>query len=173
VKELRYRFAGEGGRGVNLLTYHRAKGLEFEAVFLPMLVAGELPFKRSDEDEERRLFYVGLTRAKRYLCVSWAMRGKNRTSPFVIDLGAGGGDKPAKKAEPDDPVVAALKEWRSKEARSAGKPAYVILHDSTLEEIARREPGTLDELLTVPGIGPSKSERYGDDILAVLSRTAQ
>ena len=174
VKELQYRFAGEGGRGVNLLTYHRAKGLEFEAVFLPMLVAGELPFKRSDEDEERRLFYVGLTRAKRYLYVSWAMRGKNRTSPFVVDLGAGGGDKPAKKpAEPDDPVVAALKEWRSKEARSAGKPAYVILHDSTLEEIARREPGTLDELLTVPGIGPSKSERYGDDILAVLSRTAQ
>jgi DNA helicase-2/ATP-dependent DNA helicase PcrA len=89
VTELRYRFAGEGGRGVNLLTYHRAKGLEFEAVFLPMLVAGELPYKRSDEDEERRLFYVGLTRARRFLYVSWAMRGKQKASPFVVELGAG------------------------------------------------------------------------------------
>ena len=117
------------------------------------------------------MFYVGLTRAKRYLYVSWAMRGKNKTSPFVIDLGAGGGDRPAKKAaEADGPVVAALKEWRSKEAKSAGKPAYVILHDSTIEEIARREPASIDELLLVPGIGPSKGDRYGDEILAVLAR---
>lgn len=169
VKELQYRFAGEGGRGVNLLTYHRAKGLEFEAVFLPNLVVGELPFRRSDEDEERRLFYVGLTRAKRHLYVSWTMKGKNMASPFVVDLGAGR-PKAAKRTEaPDAPLVAALKEWRSKEARSAGKPAYVILHDSTIEEIAAREPGTIDELMLVPGIGPTKGERYGEEILVVVA----
>jgi DNA helicase-2/ATP-dependent DNA helicase PcrA len=170
VKELQYRFAGEGGRGVNLLTYHRAKGLEFDAVFLANLVAGELPFRRSDEDEERRLFYVGLTRAKKHLYVSWSMKGKNSASPFVVDLGAGVPKKAAKKAgAPDTPLVAALKEWRSKEARSAGKPAYVILHDSTIEEIAAREPETIDELMLVPGIGPSKGDRYGDEILAVVA----
>jgi DNA helicase-2/ATP-dependent DNA helicase PcrA len=171
VKELQYRFAGEGGRGVNLLTYHRAKGLEFEAVFLPNLVVGELPFRRSDEDEERRLFYVGLTRAKKHLYVSWAMKGKSMASPFVVDLGAGRPKAPKKAETPDAPLVAALKEWRSKEARSAGKPAYVILHDSTIEEIAAREPGTIDELMLVPGIGPSKSDRYGDEILAVVAGT--
>ena len=171
VKELQYRFAGEGGRGVNLLTYHRAKGLEFEAVFLPMLIAGELPFKRSDEDEERRLFYVGLTRAKRYLYISWPMRGKHKASPFVVDLGAGKRESVKQPKEADPPLVTALKEWRSKEARSAGKPAYVILHDSTIEEIARRAPGSIDELLLVPGIGPAKGDRYGDDILAVVSRS--
>jgi DNA helicase-2/ATP-dependent DNA helicase PcrA len=169
VKELRYRFAGEGGRGVNLLTYHRAKGLEFEAVFLPNLVVGELPFRRSDEDEERRLFYVGLTRAKKHLYVSWAMKGKSMASPFVVDLGAGRSKAPKKAEIPDAPLVAALKEWRSKEARSAGKPAYVILHDSTIEEIAAREPETIDELMLVPGIGPSKGDRYGDEILAVVA----
>lgn len=169
VKELQYRFAGEGGRGVNLLTYHRAKGLEFEVVFLPNLVVGELPFKRSDEDEERRLFYVGLTRAKRHLYVSWTMKGKNMASPFVVDLGAGRPTAAKKAGVPDAPLVAALKEWRSKEARSAGKPAYVILHDSTIEEIAAREPGTIDELLLVPGIGPSKGERYGEEILVVVA----
>jgi len=168
VRELQYRFAGEGGRGVNLLTYHRAKGLEFEAVFLPMLVAGELPFRRSDEDEERRLFYVGLTRAKRYLYVSWAMRGKYKASPFVVELGAGKREART-KSDDDVPLVRALKEWRATEARSAGKPAYVILHDSTIQEIARRAPGTIDELLLVPGIGPAKSELYGDDILGVVA----
>ena len=61
VAELRRRFdpGGDGARGVNLLTFHRAKGLEFEAVFLPSLREKELPSKqaRSDEAiaEERRL----------------------------------------------------------------------------------------------------------------------
>ena len=59
-------------RGVYLLTYHRAKGLEFDAVFLPRLDEKELPTRlaKTDEarDEERRLFYVGITRARRHLC---------------------------------------------------------------------------------------------------------
>ncbi|MGH2830474.1 MAG: ATP-dependent helicase, partial [Actinomycetota bacterium] len=63
VADLQRRFAPEReGRGVNILTYHRAKGLEFEAVFLPRMEDKELPFalSRSDEDlaEERRLLYV-------------------------------------------------------------------------------------------------------------------
>jgi len=171
VKELQYRFAGEGGRGVNLLTYHRAKGLEFEAVFMPLLVAGELPFRRSDEDEERRLFYVGLTRAKRHLYVSWPMHGKYKASPFVVELGAGTAKRRKDTNGESDPLIAALKEWRANEARSAGKPAYVILHDSTIEEIARRAPGSREELLLVPGIGPAKSEQYGEGILSVVARS--
>ena len=169
VKELQYRFAGEGGSGVNLLTYHRSKGLEFEAVFLPLLVAGELPFKRSDEDEERRLFYVGLTRAKRYLYVTWPMKGRYKASPFVVDLGAAKRESIKAPKGPDGPLVTALKQWRSSEAKAAGKPAYVILHDSTIEEIARREPSSIDELLLVPGIGPAKSDLYGSDILRVIA----
>ena len=173
VKELQYRFAGEGGRGVNLLTYHRAKGLEFEAVFMPLLVTGELPFRRSNEDEERRLFYVGLTRAKRHLYVSWPMHGKYKASPFVVELGAGTTSRRNKPDRENDPLVAALKEWRAGEAKSAGKPAYVILHDTTLEEIARRAPESLDELLLVPGIGPAKNDTYGEQILSVVARGLQ
>ena len=48
---------------MQLLTYHRAKGLEFDVVFLPRLLEGELPYKSgrsvADPQEERRLFYVG------------------------------------------------------------------------------------------------------------------
>ncbi len=77
------------GRKVRILTMHAAKGLEFEAVFLPCLEDGVIPFAGSDflvgksgvlehkddVDEEERLFYVSLTRAKRYLFLS---RAKSR-----------------------------------------------------------------------------------------------
>ncbi len=66
---------GDTRNAVRLTTYHLAKGLEWEAVFLPLLHDGELPFWRSKEDDEiaaeRRLFYVGITRAKRVLEISW------------------------------------------------------------------------------------------------------
>ena len=86
VASLEERFGAHAGRGVHLLTYHRAKGLEFEAVFLPRLEERELPSKLSKTaaalDEERRLLYVGLTRAKRHLTVTWS----GKPSRFLAEL---------------------------------------------------------------------------------------
>ena len=92
--------------GVNLLTLHRAKGLEWDAVFLPGLEEGTLPIRQAAEDdealaEERRLLYVGLTRARRLLALSWAEQragagdrsSHRRPSRFLraleVDRGAG------------------------------------------------------------------------------------
>ena len=89
VEELRRRFApgGDGAHGVNLLTLHRAKGLEFEAVFIPRLQEKELPSKQArtpaELAEERRLLYVGLTRAKRILWLTWS----GKRSRFLQELG--------------------------------------------------------------------------------------
>jgi ATP-dependent DNA helicase RecQ len=47
-------------------------------------------------------------------------------------------------------------------------PAYVVFHDRTLEEIARRCPTELWQLAKVSGVGPAKLERYGDEVLATL-----
>jgi ATP-dependent DNA helicase UvrD/PcrA len=167
VAHLEERFGSRAGRGVQLLTYHRAKGLEFEAVFLPRLEERELPSKLSKTpaalDEERRLLYVGLTRAKRDLTVTWS--GKPSRFLTELDLHA----PVPKPVEPDDPLYATLKEWRLKTARAEEKPAYVIFHNSTLAEIVRRSPRTREELAAVPGVGPAKLERYGDALLAALS----
>jgi ATP-dependent DNA helicase UvrD/PcrA len=163
--ELERRF-GDGGdarRGVHLLTYHGAKGLEFELVLLPRLEEKELPTKLArtprEVDEERRLFYVGMTRAKRGLAITWV----GRPSRFLAEL-----TPEAAVAEPPAGFEA-LKAWRLERARRDEVPAYVVFHNSTLEEIAGRRPRSLAELAAVPGVGPAKLERYGEELLAALA----
>jgi DNA helicase-2/ATP-dependent DNA helicase PcrA len=161
--ERRFGEAGNERRGVHLLTYHAAKGLEFELVFLPRLEERELPTKqaKTDEqiDEERRLLYVGITRAKRGLVITWV----KKPSRFLEELGVAGA-----RAEPPAGFTA-LKAWRLERARADDVPAYLVFHNSTLEEIAARRPRNLDELAAVPGVGPAKLERYGDGVLAALA----
>jgi DNA helicase-2/ATP-dependent DNA helicase PcrA len=238
VADIEARFGTEGdGRGVQLMTLHRAKGLEFDAVFLPRVEEGELPFKRSKTDEaiaeERRLFYVGITRAKRYLTITWVNDGKRKGSRFTGELrDAADGASPSKRRAPeptiaaeigselevsggfsgtviditaagalielqgggellvpfgenvttsgstmplgppedlDKPLMDALKRWRLERAKADEVPAYVVFHDATLEEIARRKPGSLEELAEISGVGPSKLERYGSDVIDALA----
>jgi DNA helicase-2/ATP-dependent DNA helicase PcrA len=169
IADLEARFGSTGAerRGVHLLTLHGAKGLEFDAVFIPRVEERELPIRQAKKPheiaEERRLFYVGLTRAKRHLAVTWS----GQPSRFVAELGIAA--RPVRAAEPDDPLYGALKRWRLQRATADDLPAYVVFHNSTLAEIAGRRPRDLSELSAVPGVGPTKLERYGDEVLAVLA----
>jgi DNA helicase II / ATP-dependent DNA helicase PcrA len=173
VKWLRARFDHGAEGGVHLLTLHRAKGLEFEAVFIPRVEEKELPCKQSLRvpgaiDEERRLLYVGMTRAKRHLAVTWS----GKPSRFLSELGVETRAPKRRSAEPDDPTYVALKEWRLKRSKHDEVPAYVVFHNSTLAEIAARRPTTIGELASVPGVGPAKLERYGADVLEALTSAA-
>ncbi len=170
VADLRERFApgSDAARGIHLMTFHRAKGLEFEAVFLPRLQDKELPSKqaRSDDEiaEERRLLYVGLTRAKRVLWLSWF----GKRSRFLAELGVAA--SPHAEAKPDwTPDAQRLREWRLERAKADEVPAYVVFPDSVLHAIAAARPGTLGELAQISGVGPAKLDRYGDDVLAVVA----
>jgi len=181
VGELGTRFAAEqSGRGVNLLTYHRAKGLEFDAMFLPRLIDGELPFRgkrnRSDPEEERRLLYVGITRARRHLFLSWPADARSRPSPFLAEIGVTDAVRPLTKVRPatsssgsgDDPLFDRLRSWRAGRAKADGVPAYVVFHDATLYAIADRRPADWAGLAGVSGVGPAKLERYADEVLAIV-----
>jgi DNA helicase-2/ATP-dependent DNA helicase PcrA len=137
-------------------------------VFLSRLQDKELPSRqaRTDDeiDEERRLLYVGLTRAKRMLWLSWS----GRRSRFLSELGVTGPSSaaPTKEWTPD---AQRLRQWRLERAKADEVPPYVVFHDSVLQAIAAARPGTLGELAQISGVGPAKLERYGDDVLAVVA----
>lgn len=63
-----------------------------------------------------------------------------------------------------------LREWRRNTAKEQGMPAYVVLHDTTLEEICRIRPSSIAELRKITGIGERKAALYGQEIIAVLER---
>jgi ATP-dependent DNA helicase RecQ len=79
--------------------------------------------------------------------------------------------EPASSAAVDaDPALyQRLREWRSAVARTEGIAAFMVFHDKTLNELAARKPADRAQLETVPGIGPSKLERYGEALLQILA----
>ena len=197
LAELARRDAAEadaGGDGVTLSTLHRAKGLEWDAVFLPQLEEGTLPIRQASDGEalaeERRLLYVGITRARRQLVISWAAsrigtKGsavRARASRFVAELRPNAVARPAPKpvgrggsvaatfelSDADEPLLARLIEWRRDRARADGVPAYVVADNKTLAAIAVRRPSDPDGLLSVPGIGQRKVASYGEEILGIV-----
>jgi ATP-dependent DNA helicase RecQ len=77
--------------------------------------------------------------------------------------------KTSAAAGPADPArIEALREWRRREASRRSVPAYVVLHDRTLEALAAARPATIGALSAIPGIGPAKLEAYGQDLLALF-----
>ncbi len=87
----------------------------------------------------------------------------SRTKSRRGDLTPRAETKPA-----DAPLHAALRAWRADIARQRSVPAYVVLHDSTIDGIAAARPSTLNELRNIPGIGDKKLEHYGDELLALV-----
>ena len=193
LAELARRDAAEadaGGDGVTLSTLHRAKGLEWDAVFLPGLEEGTLPIRQSASDadalaEERRLLYVGITRARRHLVavvggIRIGAKGPARARPsrFIAELRPNAVARPAPKpgqpatfelSAADEPLLERLIEWRRDRARADGVPAYVVADNKTLAAIAVRRPSDEAGLLGVPGIGQRKVATYGEEILAIVN----
>jgi len=75
--------------------------------------------------------------------------------------------------EPDTDLRDYLREWRRKTAKEQGMPAYVVLHDTTLEEICRIQPSSIAQLRTITGIGERKAATYGQEILGALQRYSE
>jgi DNA helicase-2/ATP-dependent DNA helicase PcrA len=203
-------------QGVTLASLHAAKGLEWDAVFLVGLSEGLMPISFADTpeavDEERRLLYVGITRAREHLFLSWSTartpggRANRKPSRFLDGLRPdsvasssirGNGPAPRRKAAVpascrvcgtmlsggaerkvgrcsqcppsyEEQTFDALRQWRKEVALAADVPAFVVFTDATLTAIAEARPESLEQLAGLAGVGPSKLEKYGEAVLAVL-----
>jgi DNA helicase-2/ATP-dependent DNA helicase PcrA len=154
--------------------------------------------REAEIGEERRLFYVACTRAEQQLRITWAdqrtfgTRTMNRSRSAWLDdvelvnaspkllaaraaagrAGVRPGARPAARRparrDVDDPLLDALKRWRSTVAKAANVPAYVVFADATLEAVAARRPRARGDLAGLTGIGPVKLERYGEALLQVV-----
>jgi ATP-dependent DNA helicase RecQ len=75
---------------------------------------------------------------------------------------------PSQATQADQDLREYLREWRRMTAKEQGMPAYVVLHDSSLDEICRLQPTSIAGLLTITGIGERKADLYGQEILSAL-----
>ena len=89
-----------------------------------------------------------------------ATRAARKARALVADAGS---DEPV-----DEPLFQKLRELRARFAAEEKLPAYCVFHDRTLAALARQRPETLDQLASVPGVGPSKLAKYGAAFLAAL-----
>ena len=171
-------------QGVTLASLHSAKGLEWDAVFLVGLTDGTLPIQHATTpaqmEEERRLLYVGITRAREWLALSWALarspgqRRGRKPSRFLDGLRPALEPrlrpKPAKvKAEAEDAeLFGRLRAWRRAQAEAQSVPPYVVFSDATLVAIADARPSSQAELARISGVGPTKLTRYATPVLEVV-----
>jgi DNA helicase-2/ATP-dependent DNA helicase PcrA len=169
---------------------HAAKGLEWDVVFVVGLVDGVVPIAQALSrpeavEEERRLLYVAVTRAREELTISWSLSrnpGGKRARPrsrFLTGLAPESSPTapPARRAAKRQKVVLEgaagelferLRAWRSSTAQAASVPAYVVFTDATLQAIAETRPTNRRELAALPGIGARKLDLYGEDVLAAI-----
>ena len=100
-------------------------------------------------------------------------RATNRTSiptadRVLVPVEETNGATDAPPAALDAELFERLRAWRGEQARRQQVPAYVVLHNSHLEEIALRKPRTIHELGSIKGIGLRRAARYGDELLALV-----
>jgi ATP-dependent DNA helicase RecQ len=93
-----------------------------------------------------------------------AAGGRSRRGADAAAARSGGGGNAGQSQ-----LLGILRAWRSETARKRGVPAYVVLHDATLEGIAASRPTALSQLRGISGIGDKKLERYGDELIALVS----
>jgi DNA helicase II / ATP-dependent DNA helicase PcrA len=197
---------------LTLATVHAIKGLEAKLVFVLGSNSQNFPCKTSEhpvteliklqdydkEEEERRLFYVAVSRAKEKLVMTYT--GKNPTYFITADMrllaekgytkkreaskymfqGANKKNFLDQKKEEQEPskidnkskllLFEELKNWRAKTAKQNTLPAYTIMHDATLLAITEHAPENNDELESIKGIGEEKLKKYGDDITKIVKK---
>ena len=162
-----------------LATIHAVKGLEAPTVMIIGAKATNHPLRVSDhplldqlqpdtydrKEEERRLFYVALTRAEHELIVTW-------TGTKTKYLQPPSNQAKTNQTEQEESTTKSTEDqlisWRKEQSEAARIPEFKILPNSTLRKILKEKPKTKDDLHDIWGFTPKRIEKYGDDILNIL-----
>lgn len=183
VKKLVLARQGE----VTLSTIHAIKGLEADCVFVVGCNSSNFPCRASEhpvlemvrieeydkQDEERRLFYVALSRARSTLYMSYSGKfptyflthemlnlideGQKRLAPLSTNFGTN-----------SQRLFSELRQWRLELSREHNIAPYKIFSDKTMLEISQKMPLTRMELGSINGIGPFKTRKYGEEIINIV-----
>jgi len=175
---------------VTLATIHAIKGMEAKMVFVIGCNSINFPCKGSEhpviemvkvdeydkEEEERRVFYVAMSRAKNSLYLTYS--GKKPTY-FISDhmkktiekkeIKIQSKEKAEISIDQSKDMITRLKNWRRELSKEHDVPAYVIMHDRTLIDIAQKMPQESAELEEIYGLGPTKIMNYGEEILKIVN----
>ena len=174
---------------LTLATIHSIKGLEAETVFLIGCTPQNFPCRGSEhpiiemvkveeydkEEEERRLFYVAMSRAKTNLYLTYTKKPTyfikdnmikiiNNETPTNNSL-----SNIQPETNPDTDLLEKLKAWRKEISQEQNLPAYCIVNNKTLDEITKTRPQEFHDLSKIVGIGEAKIEKYGSQILRIVN----
>jgi ATP-dependent DNA helicase RecQ len=136
-------------------------------------------YRPSDRDGLLRIWGIGETRADWLgrellaLVEEWCARHPDETAPRMPDDLAT--QRPLKsradlgpEIDASDPLIEALRSWRSERAREDGVPAYTLFSDRTLRELVANRPGSRAALLSTWGLGESRVDRFGSELLEII-----
>lgn len=169
----------EDVKGVTLATIHAIKGLEAEVVFIMGCNKQNFPCRGSEHpiiemikideydklEEEKRLFYVAISRAKKKLFLTYTGSVTYFITPSMLKII----HEKNSNMKDSESLVKKLKKWRLETSNDLGVPAFMIMNDKTLIEIATKEPMVLEELQMVNGVGPNTIKRFGNIILDIVN----
>lgn len=175
---------------ITLATIHSIKGMEATEVYMVGATTNYFPNKVQDnfvvslikqddtydkEAEELRLFYVGITRAKQKLVITYSGTHTKFLTEEMLQIAE---FKPKQKTlfssktsldtEKKDTLTHLLKSWRMEKAKEVDLPAYMIVSNKTLDELVSKIPNSKDELEHISGLGPAKIAKFGDEILSII-----
>jgi superfamily I DNA/RNA helicase len=183
---------------LTLATVHAIKGLEAEMVFIIGCTPANFPCRGSEhpvvdmvkmdeydkEEEEKRLFYVALSRAKSSLYISYSTKTPSSylTHSMIKLIDPDNKslsqkqlsewenqNRPSFKGDAQE-VLERIIEWRRKTSETLGVPPFMIMHDKTIHELAEKMPLCEDELKEIYGMGPARMRRFSSDILGMITK---
>ena len=160
---------------ITLCTIHAAKGLEADTVFIVQATHNNHPLQVSEhpiieklqpkkydkEEEERRLFYVAITRAKHTLHITYTGIPSNYI-PYQTKT---------KKQVTGETLKETLESWRKHKSKTMKLPEFQVLPNNTLAKVAKKKPVSKQQLKGIWGLTPKKIEKYGNEILELVKKS--